>query len=382
MEKHSIQQRLYYLDWLRVFAVILLVPYHTGMIFMTWDFPIKNDVTSTGITICNVFIENWHMPLLFLLSGASTWFALNKRSPRAYIRERFRRLFVPLIFGMLIVVPPQTFYERIQKSGFDGNYFDFYAHLFNGIYPEGNLTWNHLWFLLYLFIISLSVLPLIARWKAGSGKALIGSCFAWLTKGHRIFLLFIPLAVIQMTLKVAFPGPQNIVSDWARLLFMLCIFVYGVKLFQCPGFRESLERNLSIAFVIGLSIFVFFVTAPYLGCRFYGGYNLPNLFQLGVKSLATLCWLIALLGFAQRSLNFGNRFLVYANEAVLPFYILHQSVIIILGYYIVKTNYPLMVKYTVINILSFMLSVAVYEIFIRRISLVRVLFGMRLMKNA
>ncbi|MCP4367770.1 MAG: acyltransferase family protein, partial [Deltaproteobacteria bacterium] len=140
MDNQLKNERLFYLDWLRVFAVLLLIPFHTGMIFVHWDFHIKNSTTSTGITIINAFINNWHMPLFFLLSGASTWFALNKRTPFAYIKERFSRLFIPLVFGMFIIVPPQTFYERIQKSDFCGNYLDFYSHLFNGFYPEGNLT--------------------------------------------------------------------------------------------------------------------------------------------------------------------------------------------------------------------------------------------------
>jgi glucans biosynthesis protein C len=80
MQKLLKNERLYYLDWLRVFAVMLLIPYHTGAIFADFDFHIKNNVTSTGLTIIDVFIDNWHMPLFFFLAGASTWFALNKRN--------------------------------------------------------------------------------------------------------------------------------------------------------------------------------------------------------------------------------------------------------------------------------------------------------------
>lgn len=377
MQKQLKNERLYYLDWLRVFAVLLLIPYHTGMIFVNSDFHIKNNITSTGLTIINGFIDNWHMPLFFLLAGASTWFALNKRPPAAYIKERFLRLIVPLIFGIIIIVPPQTFYERIQKSGFSGNYFDFYSHLFNGLYPKGNLTWNHLWFLFYLFIISLSVLPLILTWKSGRGTSFVESLCQWLAKGHRIFLLFIPLAIIQMTLKVAFPGPQNIVTDWARILFMLFIFLYGALFYIFSWFRESLERNLWVAFVTGVAILVFILTMHLLGYRLVSGYNLPNLLELGAKSLATLCWLIVLLGFSQRTLNFRNCFLEYASEAVLPIYILHQTIIITLGYNIVNTNYSLIVKYILINLFSFIIIVAIYETTVRRIGVLRILFGMR-----
>lgn len=356
---------------------MLLIPYHTGAIFANFDFHIKNNVTSTRLTVIEGFIDNWHMPLFFLLAGASTWFALSKRTAGAYLKERFLRLFVPLVFGIFIIVPPQTFYERIQKSGFSGNYFEFYSQLFYGIYPEVSFTWNHLWFLFYLFLISVSVLPLLLSWKSGRGASFIEWFCQWSAKGRRIFLLFIPLAMIQMTLKVAFPGPQNIVTDWGRILFMTVIFLYGVLFYMFPCYRESLERNLGAAFALGIVISTCYLSMYFLDYRFVLGYNLPNLLQLGFNSLATLCWLIVLLGLSQRNLNFSNRFLEYASEAVLPIYIIHQTIIIIFGYYIVKTDLSIIVKYMLINLITFVLIVAIYETTVRRFGLLRVLFGMR-----
>ena len=356
---------------------MLLIPYHTGAIFGNFDFHIKNHVTSTGITTIMGFIDNWHMPLFFLLAGASTWFALKKRPPSAYIKERFLRLIVPLVFGILVIVPPQTFYERIQKLGFSGNYFEFYSHLFKGVFPEGNLNWHHLWFLFYLFVISVAVLPLILSWKAGRGAAILESFCTWLAKGRRIFLLSLPLAIIQMTLKVPYPGPQNIVSDWARILFMLFIFLYGVMFYIFPWFQETLERNLNVAFAAGVAISICYLGLYLLDYRFVNGYNLPNIVQLGLKSLGTLCWLIVLLSFARQTLNFSNNFLEYTSEAVLPIYIIHQTVIIVFGYYIVETELHLITKFAIINILSFIIIVAIYDIGVRRFDVMRVLFGMR-----
>jgi len=177
---------------------------------------------------------------------------------------------------------------------------------------------------------------------------------------------------------VAFPGPQNIVTDWARILFMLFIFLYGVLFYIFPWFLESNERNLNIAFVIGTSILAYYLTMYGLGYKLVLGYNLPNLIKLGLESLATLCWLIVLLGFSQRILNFRNRFLRYASEAVLPIYIMHQTIILILGYYIVNTNLSMTVKYVLINLFSFIIIVAIYEAIVRRIGILRVFFGMRL----
>jgi len=203
----------------------------------------------------------------------------------------------------------------------------------------------------------------------------------YLAKGHRIFLLFIPLAIIQMTLKVAYPGPQNIVSDWARILFMIVIFLYGVLFYIFPWFRESLERNFGVAFATGVTISTFIIIMHLFNYRLVFGYNVPNLLQLGINSLATLCWLIVLLGFSQRTLNFSNRFLEYASEAVLPIYIIHQTIIIIFGYYIVNTDFSLIVKYILINVVSFVLIVAIYDTIVKRFGLLRFLFGMRSMQK-
>lgn len=376
--KHATEhKRLDYLDWLRVFAVLLLVPFHTGMIFVFGDFHIKNGVSSTGLTIVNRFIDNWHMPLLFLLSGASTWFALKKRTRAEYIKERFLRLIIPLAFGMFVIVPPQTYFERLQKSGFQGSYGAFYGQLFNGVYPEGNLTWNHLWFLLYLFLISMGVLPLILKWKSNCGAAWIQRLGTWLAGGRRIFLLCLPLVFIQMSLKVAFPGPQNLVNDLARIFFMLCIFLYGVLFFLVPGFNQALERNFKAALFAGLAVLCLLVGLHFADYHFVFGYNPPNLLQLGIRAMATLCWLIVFLALARKTLNFSNRFLKYANEAVLPFYILHQTVIIFIGYYLVQPHLSLMVKYLLINLFAFIITLALYAAVVKPIPLLRFLFGMR-----
>jgi surface polysaccharide O-acyltransferase-like enzyme len=132
-----------------------------------------------------------------------------------------------------------------------------------------------------------------------------------------------------------------------------------------------------VALVTGTAISAFYLTIYGLGYRLVFGYNLPKLIELGTESLATLCWLIVLLGWAQRILNHRNRFLDYASEAVLPIYILHQTIIICLGYYIVNTNLSLVIKYLLINFLSFILIIPIYDTIVRRIGVLRVLFGMR-----
>ena len=103
----SLTSRRYDLDWLRILAVLLLIPFHTARLFDFWE-PnyVKNAELSAGLTYQIAFIGPWHMPLLFLLAGAATWYALDFRSDGDYVRERFKRLLVPLAFGVLVIVPP------------------------------------------------------------------------------------------------------------------------------------------------------------------------------------------------------------------------------------------------------------------------------------
>jgi len=140
------------LDWLRVFAVVVLLFFHSARPFVKWEWHIKNETVSGFITNILEFINIWHMPLFFLLSGSAAWFAMSLRPERSFTKERFKRLFIPLIFGMLVIVPPQVYIERIFRGQFEGSYFSFYLEAFKGMYPEGNLSWHHLWFLAYLFV--------------------------------------------------------------------------------------------------------------------------------------------------------------------------------------------------------------------------------------
>ena len=129
------------------------------MIFNTWGWHIKNDQQYGGmLRSIMIFLHNWRMPLLFLLSGAGTYFALGKRTPGQYLSERFKRLFIPLVAGIFILVPVQVY---IEKASVYGSLLDFYPHMFEGIYPEGNFSWHHLWFIAYLFVIALFISPFL-----------------------------------------------------------------------------------------------------------------------------------------------------------------------------------------------------------------------------
>jgi glucan biosynthesis protein C len=156
-------QRQTYLDWLRILSILGVLFFHSAMPYaneMGWH--IKNKETSNLLMESNMFLHLFRMPLLFFISGTVSYYMMQRRSTLSFIGMRFRRLFIPLLVGMFIIVPPQIYMERLN-TGFEGNYWDFYKTVFNFIpYPKGSLSWHHLWFIAYLLIYDLLFAPLFA----------------------------------------------------------------------------------------------------------------------------------------------------------------------------------------------------------------------------
>jgi len=369
------RERVYYLDWLRIFAVVMLVPFHTAMIFVTWPFHIKNSVLSQGLTDMNGFIHIWHMPLFFLLSGSGTWLALGFRSGGEYAKERLLRLFVPLVFGMLVIIPPQVYLERIFRHQFTGSYFEFWPSIFTtGPYPQGNLSWHHLWFLAYLFVFSMLLLPIFLWMRSDKARAQLGRAAAFFSKNARVFLLSVPLVLVQFLLRLRWPdGNQNLIDDWANFFYYSTAFIFGSLLLTDRKYLEAAERNRYVA----LASAVLCALAIKMIAFFPGSNIIAAMAFCGFDGFNTWCWLLTLLGFGKKHLNFTNQVRDYAVEAALPFYILHQTFIIIIGFYVIQWHIALMLKFLLIIVLTFITVLLIYDLIVKRIGPVRFLFGMK-----
>lgn len=196
-----VYQRRFELDWLRVLAFGVLILFHTGMMFNTWDWHVKNNVTVEWIEIVMAFFNQWRMPLLFFISGAAVWFMLDKYSPGRFVLERHKRLLFPLVVGMLIVIPPQVYYERLFQ-GATFSFAEFYKTIFSFVpYPEGNFSWHHLWYLPYIFVYSLVALPLLMLLKSAAGQKYVSAFVQWFSKGSHIYLPFAVIAVSEVSLR-------------------------------------------------------------------------------------------------------------------------------------------------------------------------------------
>jgi glucans biosynthesis protein C len=369
-----------YIDWLRSGAMFLLVFYHTGRLFDEPGWHIKNAVLNMGIEVFNRFLDVWHMPLFFLLAGASVWFALKKRSGGGFAGERVLRLFVPLVFGMLIIVPPQVYYERIFDGDFTGNFLAWYPHTFQGAYSmdnpaSGNLSWHHLWFLVYLFVFSLILLPAFLYFHNEKRKPFLARLSAFLAKPGVIFLPAVVLIIINLTLRDKYGwGNQNLISDWANFLYYLTVFFYGFILVSDTGILTIVQRNKLAALILAI-----FLTGGMVlimsGTLDMKDSLLGPLFYT-VNALACWCWLVTIIGYGSLALNFSNKLLKYASQAVMPVYVLHQTLIITIGFYVIQWNTGVAAKYFFIAPMVIVSSLIVYEI-VRRTRVTRFLFGIK-----
>jgi len=295
------------------------------------------------------------------------------------LKERVLRLLVPLIFGMLIVVPPQVYYQRVFDGDFSGSFLAWYPNTFHGIYSltnpaTGNSSWHHLWFLAYLFVFSLILLPLFWYFRKETRRPLISRVTGFLTRPGAIFLPAIPLIVVNIALRPIFGwGNLNLIWDWANFLFYITIFFYGFWLVLDGRMIQVVRRNRLTAEIVAV-IFSLAVYAIYLSS--INILPLPDAIWLAFYAIACWCWLMAIIGIGSRLLNFTNRVLAYASEAVLPVYIVHQTLIVTIGFYVIKWNTGVALKYFFIAIATLVSCLAIYEV-IRRTSVTRFLFGLK-----
>lgn len=372
-------ERRYDLDWLRVLAILLLHLFHCAMPFVSeWDWHIKNKETSNLLLECNFFLSRWRMPILFLISGIGTIFVVNRLSVRQYISQRAKRLLVPLVFGMLIIVPPQVYYERIFKGEKYTSFFEFYPSIFTtGVYPEGNLSWHHLWFIAYLFVYSIIAVPVVLFLKSEKGKNLIA--FTANTTQRYGMYGFACILFGASFLYFWFPNETHaFAGDWAGFTKYFLYFLFGCFIGTNPMFWKHMEdnrrRNLKIAFFSILLINYF----RWNNVEPDWGMTGRNILFFALLTVSAWIWVITFLGYAKKYLNFNNKILQLANEAIYPFYILHQTIIVIIAYYIVQVNESIISKYLFLTIVSFGLSVGLYVFCVKPYNVIRVLFGMKI----
>ncbi|MGO4891502.1 acyltransferase family protein [Flavobacterium sp. W21_SRS_FM6] len=376
--------RRYDIDWLRTLAFAVLILYHVGMYYVfEWGWHVKSPNQSEWLQDLMIMTNQWRMSLLFFISGLALALVSHKYAGWRLARLRSNRLFVPLIFSMYFIVAPQLFYELQQNAGLTMDYWSFLQEYWNvdtALAPEkhtsiGLLTWNHLWFLPYLWVYSMLFLmgrPLInlllLRWGPNSiplwifvSVLLIVSAFTWLTLSRH------------------FPSTHNLLHDWYNHAHYFFVFLAGALLVNFGALWQSLiaKRRVFALFALLGYVWLIMDRHGYLDV----GDELDQLWLIQfahglLLSINHWAWIFALIGYAGRYLNFSNRFLSYANEAILPWYIFHQTLIIIFAMQLLPFDLPAILEAPILILLTSLGCLVGYEV-VRRTWLTRWLFGLK-----
>jgi peptidoglycan/LPS O-acetylase OafA/YrhL len=370
--------REYGLDWLRVFAFAVLIFYHSGMVFVSWDFHIKNNETSRSLEAVMLFCNRWRLSLLFLISGAAVFFSLRRRSWPEFAWDRVRRLLLPLAVGMFVIVPPQIYFERLHRGAAFASYAEFYPTVFEFVpYPEGSFSWHHLWFLAYVLVFSLICMPVFALIKsAAGGRAVERMASAFDRHPPAFYLVAVPSILVGLTLGPRWPVTHNLIADWANFASSLITFLWGFVIASSPRLLTLITRRRREFLAGGIAVAALFFILREVAAG--GGIPQPWRRPLGVivSAYFGMTWIFALVGYARAKIRAGGPWLRYATEAVYPFYIVHQTITIALGYYVVQWPVPLYPKMLVVAVGTFAGSWIAFEI-IRRVRALRPLFGMK-----
>jgi glucans biosynthesis protein C len=364
------KERRYDIDWIRVIVFDILIIYHVGMFFVSWGWHIKNNEIIDWMRWPMLFVNQWRLPILFIISGMGTRFALSQRTGANYLLERFKRLFIPLVVGILLVVAPQVYIERIVQGKISGSFFDFYPHFFHGIYPEGNFSWHHLWFLPYLLLLSVIATPIFLNLRKDENR-LLGLLNKFIKKSPPLLYLFaLPLFIVEVFLEPLFPITHALIGDWYALIYYFILFITGYILISLgKAFWLALDRIKYYSLTVGV------ISFPLLILIWYTVES--SIFIPLIKTLNMWSWIITIFAFCSKYLNGESKLIKYRNQAVYPFYIMHQTIIIIIAYWLINNPMHYMWKFTILVLGTFACAWILYEFIIRRIPIMRPLFGLK-----
>jgi peptidoglycan/LPS O-acetylase OafA/YrhL len=367
------------IDWLRVCAFALLILFHAGMAYVSWDWHVKNPETAAWLEAGMRFVNRWRMPLIFVVSGAAIMLALGRRTPGAFLGDRLRRLALPLAFGMLVIVPPQVYLERLQRGQFNGSFLEFLPQAFAGVYPAGNMSWHHLWFLAYVLLLTVTLLPLFLWLRSPVGAARMDALSRRIaTSSEALWLLALPLAAAQFWLAPITSNRNALIGDWYGLASAALFLIYGALLFRSPALLQALARQRWLALLVGVLAYAALQAFFFSGLIGPMSASVRRLDYCVLANLNIIAWLFAIIGFFTQHMTRRPAALAYATEAVYPFYILHQTVTVIVAYHLAAVDLPVALKFALTAGATLFGTWLIYEAVIRRVDLLRPLFGLKM----
>lgn len=378
--------RRYDIDWLRVIAFAFLILFHCGMFYVeNWGWHIKSQYRSAFLENILLIIAPWRMPLLWLISGIAMRFIMAKVSIWHFISLRTLRILLPLLFGILVIVPPQLYIEMTNNSDLNISYWQFIRVFFSeddgtgifaqyqaGIWPHIDV--NHLWFLRSLWQYSLVILCISPLLNSSWVESLSDTIFK-----QRAFIAIVlaalPLVIIELnwqTSEVRYP---------LGFTFMLYGYVIGWQ----PNFWRRLQVNSSgliFSFILAYVCVIYFYHQVWSVEKITPGSYSALVLMLGtvIYSVLSILGVLLLFSIACKYLNKNSPYLNYLNTAVYTFYILHQTFIIVFGYYLSALHLGAVLEASILILATCLACVLSFEI-IKRINILRPCFGLRMKKT-
>jgi len=395
------------LDLMRGLVVAGLVVFHSAVVFAagaSWF--VKDPRRGDGFTVFLLWGSLWGMPLLFLVSGMSARHAMRSRSPAAFARERLARLLVPFAFGVVVLVPPMFYLSRLGQPAFRQPYWRFWLSFVNvpaiarelpprGSWTSGGVTFDpaHLWFLYVLLLFTVALLPLFAYLAGPRGRPLTSRLAGFAERHAAVTVL---TAAVPMMAAEAVFGPDVNTGGWERAVYLFP-FLYGFLIASDPRLEDALRRSRWPALAVACA-----ATGPlvsWAGALSRSGTGLNASVPPGwsaLQGVAGWAWIVAIIGFAGSittrrrprpartdtppAVASGRRWqraARYGNEAVLPFYLLHEPVIVAAAWFIIRWNAPVLLRYAALVAGSFAATLALYDLAVRRFWVARFLLGIK-----
>jgi len=375
------KERIHYLDWLKVLIVYGIVVFHVALVFSIGSWLISNHERSIVLSAFAGFCFPWGIPAMFLIAGADAWFGLRSRSLADFLRGRFSRLVVPLVPGLLVLSPLQRFIASSNPPPSIATFGAFYVGFFRNFHFSWSLQfisqyWLHLWFLAYLFAITLACAPVLVWLRRPAGRRLTSWVVALANRRGGLLLLAAPLVFTQVVLRPRFSGYQ----DWADVATYTLVFLWGAMFFSDRGFEAAIVAQ--IRWLLGGGVFAMLG----IGAMTYFAHIAPAgdaRAQVGTQVAQAILWslfvwsmLLAVMYLGIRWLNSPNRALRYAEESILPVYVIHHPFVLLVASFVVTWNLGVWPKFFLILTMVAALTLLTYEFGVRRWSATRLLFGL------
>lgn len=373
--------RVHWVDWLKVLAVLAIFFYHVALVFSITPWMISNPQHSMVLSGIAGWGYLWGLQLLFWLAGASSYYARRRRSAVRFAGERLVRLGVPLLLGLLTLSPFQAYWQALGHGSqlTFAQFLPGYLHRLQFYFdPVWLIRYGyHLWFLGFLLAISVTALPIqgVMDRMPQALRRRFPADRPW--PAAAVFLPALAVAAVQIALRPYFPPDMS----WPDLAADLVFYIGGYALAGSGGFavaaRQTSTRSLVVAIAGWSAVGMLFLLhgAPGWNVGYYRGTSLVT-FELA-HAFGTWGWILFLAGVAMRRLDRPHPAISYGNDAILPFYVLHHPVVVVLGFYVIQLPFGVWPKFALLFAGGFAITTAVYEVVIRHFGPLRLLFGLR-----